>query len=352
MDGLFYWRFESLFLYISLMDIQTRLLEQLKAKLPPDTSLGKLLMDDLDLSRDSAYRRTRGETALKPEEIQFLCEKYDLSIDKIIGVSGKSVTFQYNPIQRSEFSFDGYLSGIMDGYKRMSAQRSQELYMSNLDLIIFQLLNSPPLIRFKLLYFAKCYLKIPSLDNVKFNKQWKGSISDEQLQQMLHFYIRTKTTEVIGYDAGKGLIREIVSFYELGHFESPEDALFLIDEVSKLIDHIKEQAEIGKKFIYNQPVITDEDNFSLYLHQTYIQDNTIIAETNAYRMLYITHNMLNYLYTIDQDYVNKSFAVFQSMLKSCIRIDRENPRQRNAYFESLQQFISKAKIRIEGIELI
>ncbi len=333
------------------MDIQNRLLEQLKAKLPPESSLGKVLMDELDLSRDSAYRRVRGETALKPEEIKLLCEKFDLSIDKIIGVSGKSVTFQYNPIQRSEFTFEQYLNGIMDGFKRMAAQRTQELYMSNLDLIIFQLLNSPSLIRFKLLYFAKCYLKIPSLDNVKYYKGWKGEIADEQINHMLQFYIRTKTTEVIGFDAGKGLIREIVSFYELGYFESKEDAIYLIEEVAKVIEHIRQQAEKGRKFIYNQPVITDEGNFSLYLHQTYIQDNTIISDTNAYRMLYITHNMLNYLYTIDQDYVNKSYAVFHSMLKSCIKISEENPRQRNAYFESLQQFITKAKQRIDGNDL-
>jgi len=333
------------------MDIQNRLLEQLKAKLPHDASLGRVLMEDLDLSRDSAYRRARGETALKPEEIQLLCSKYELSIDKLIGVTGKSVTFQFNPIQRSEFTFDTYLNGIMEGYKRMAAQRSQELFMSNLDLIIFQLLNSPPLIRFKLMYFAKCYLRIPKLENEKFHKGWKGDISDEMLNQMIQFYIRVKSTEVIGFDAGKGLIREIVSFYELGHFESKEDAVFLINEVARVIDHIKVQAEMGRKSIIGQPVITEEGSFNLYLHQTYIQDNTIIAETNAYRMLYITHKKLNYLYTIDQDYVNKAFAVFQSMLKSCICISGDNPRQRNSYFESLQQFIERAKVRIEGTEL-
>lgn len=333
------------------MDIQNRLLEQLKAKLPPDTSLGKLLMDDLELSRDSAYRRARGETALKPEEIHLLCQKYELSIDKIIGVSGKSVTFQYNPIQRSEFSFDAYLNGIMDGFKRMTAQRSQELYMSTLDFILFQLLNSPPLIRFKLLYFGKCYLKLPQLDEVKYHKGWKGGIQDDQLQMMANFYIRTKTTEVIGIDAGKGLIREIVSFYELGYFESQEDALFLIDEVVALQEHLMKQAEISRKFIKGQPVITDEGSLEMYIHQTYIQDNTIISETNAYRMLYITHNMLNYLYTIDQDYVNKSYAVFHSMLKSCIKISGENQRQRTVFLDQFKQFVQKARVRIEGTDL-
>ncbi len=338
-------------LYSLNMDIQNRLLEQLKAKLPHDASLGRILMEDLDLSRDSAYRRARGETALKPEEIQHLCSKYELSIDKIIGITGKTVVFQYNPIQRGEFSFEGYLNGILEGFRRMTAQRSQKLYISNLDLIVFQLLNFPPLMRFKLLYFAKCYLMLPSLQEVKFHKDWKEGISNEHLNEILQKYIRTDSVEVIGFEAGKGLVREIVSFYELGHFESREDALYLLDEVLKLCSHLREQAAIGRKFIVNQPVVTDEGNFSFHLHQTYLQDNTFFAETNAYRMLYITHNMINYLYTIDQDYVNKSFSVFQTMLKSCALISGENQRMRNGFFEQLENFVQKAKDRISQNEL-
>lgn len=333
------------------MDIQNRLLEQLKAKLPHDTSLGRVLMDELDLSRDSAYRRARGETALKPEEIQLLCSKYELSIDKLLGISGKSVVFQYNPIQRSEFSFESYLSGILEGFRRMSAQRTQKLYISNLDLIVFQLINFPALMRFKLLYFAKCYLIIPSLLDVKFHKGWKDGISDEHLSEILQKYIRTPSVEVIGFEAGKGLIREIVSFYELGHFRSREDALFLLDEVTRLTVHLKEQAEIGRKFIFNQPVVTEEGTYSLHLHQTYVHDNTFFAETNAYRMLYITHNMINYLYTIDQDYVNKSFSVFQTMLKCCANITLENQRLRNSFFDQIQNFARNARARIEQNEL-
>lgn len=333
------------------MDIQNRLLEQLMTKLPADTSLGKVLMDELDLSRDSAYRRARGETALKPEEIQLLCSKYNLSIDKIIGINGKSVVFQYNPIQRGEFSFDGYLNGILEAFRRMYSQRSQHLYISNLDLIVFQLLNFPPLIRFKLLYFAKCYLLMPSLQEEKFHKNWQGDIPADKLNEILQKYTRIPTTEVIGFESGKGLIREIVSFYELGHFKSKEDALYLLDQVGLLLEHIKDQAAVGRKFIVNQPVVSDEGSFNFHLHQTYLQDNTFFAETNAYRMLYITHNMMNYLYTIDQDYVNKSFSVFQTMLKSCITISGDNQRMRNTFFEQLSQFLDRARTRVEGSEL-
>lgn len=333
------------------MDIQNKLFEQIKAKLPPDQALGKALMEDLNLSRDSAYRRARGETALTPEEISLLCHKYGISFDKILGVSGQVVTFQFNPIQRSEFTFNRYLQGINDAFTRLTTQRWQKVSISNLDLIVFQLLNIPSLIRFKLFYFAKNYLQIPHLEQEKFHKNWKGGISDDLLRDTLNKYVRVPSVEVIGFEAGKGLIREIISFYERGEIQTKEDALFLIDEVTRLMKHIKHQAEIGRKFIIDQPVVTAEGNFTFYLHETYLQDNTFIAETNAYRMLYITHNMMNYLYTFDPDYVHKSYHVFQSMLKNCKQISLMNVAQRNAYFNNIDQFIEKAKSRLDHVDL-
>lgn len=334
------------------MDIQNKLFDQIKAKLTPEIPLGKALMEDLDLSRDSAYRRARGETSLSPEEIRLLCRKYEISFDKILGVAGQSVTFQFNPIQRSEFTFNRYLQGINDGFSRMSAQRWQRLYVSNLDLIIFQLLNIPSLMRFKLFYFAKTYLQIPSLEGETYHKDWKGDISEDLLRDTLQKYIRIPSVEVIGFEAGKGLVREIVTFYEMGHIASKEDAIYLLDEVQNLMNHNKNQAEISKKFIIGQPVVVEDGNFSLNLHETYLQDNTFIAETNAYRMLYITHNMMNYLYTIDADYVHKSYHIFQSMLKNCKPISSQNPAHRNSYFASIQAFIAKAKQRLEGFDLM
>jgi hypothetical protein len=334
------------------MDIQNKLFEQIKAKLPPDQPLGKALMEDLDLSRDSAYRRSRGETALTPEEIRLLCTKYEISFDKILGVGGQSVTFQFNPIQRSEFTFSRYLQGINDGFTRMTAQRWAKLHVSNLDLIIFQALNIPALMRFKLFYFAKNYLQIPMLDGVRYHKNWKGDIPDELLRDTLQKYVKIPSVEVIGFEAGKGIVREIVTFYEMGFIETKEDALFLLEEVERLMQHNRKQAEIGKKFIIDQPVTVDEGNFVFYLHETYLQDNTFIAETNAYRMLYITHNMMNYLFTIDPDYVHKSYHVFQSMLKNCKQISQANPGHRNAYFNSISDFIAKAKLRLEGVDML
>ena len=313
--------------------------------------LGKALMEDLNLSRDSAYRRSRGETSLTPEEIQALCIKYQISFDRILGVEGKAVTFQYNPMQRSEFTFNQYLQGINDGFTRMNAQRSQKLFYSSLDMIVFQLFNFPALIRFKLLYFAKNYLQIPKWANEKYTQKWTGDISNELIQDTLRKYIKVPSVEVIDFECAKGLIREIISFYQLGHIESKEDALYLLDETEKLILHFKDQLEKGRKFEFEKPISTDEGNYAVFMHETYLQDNTFIAETNAYRMLYITHNMMNYLYTVDSDYVNRSYNVFQTMLSHCKEL-RINPGISRNYFDQLLEFLNRARARIKEPEFI
>jgi hypothetical protein len=313
--------------------------------------LGKLLMDDLNLSRDSAYRRVRGETSLSPDEIKILCTKYDISFDKIMGIEGQTVTFQYNPINKRDYTIGGYMAGVNFGFTRLSSQRTATLYLSNLDITVFQLLNFPDLIRLKLLYFAKIYIKAPKYQDVKFSIGWKGDLSDELILDSLQKYTKIQSVEVIGIDAGKGLIREIVTFYEAGHIESKEDCIALLDQVGKCFDHVEDQMKISKKYIYGYPIPASENKYEINLTNTYLQDNTFLADTNAYRMLYITHNMINYLYTHDTDYVNHSFRVFQNLIQNCSALHGEHAKKRKLYFEGLHAVLDKAKTRIEGVDL-
>ncbi len=334
-----------------MLDVQNRLFDQLRTKIPGDEVLGKIIMDDLNLSRDSAYRRVRGETSLTPEEIKILCMKYDISFDKIMGIEGKSVTFQYSPINKREYTINGYMQGVNFAFTRMAAQRQSKLYLSNLDITVFQLLNFPDLMRLKLLYFAKIYVKSPKYEDVLFELGWKGDLEDELLRDTLLKYVKIPSMEVIGIDAGKGLIREIVTFYEAGHIKSKKDVLGLLDQVAQLLGHVDSQMQAGKKFVFGSSAPASDANYEIFLTQTYLQDNTFITDTNAYRMLYITHNMINYLYTHDTDYVNHSYRVFQNLVENCSPLHGTSAKRRIPYFEGLQHVLDKARVRIEGVDL-
>lgn len=334
------------------MDIQVRLFEQIKAKLPAEEHLGKVLSELLDMSTDSVYRRLRGATSLTPEEIQLLCQHFEISFDKIMGTTGRSVVFHYNPIKRSEFSFNTYLEGINYGFTRMLSQKYKKLHMNYVEVNLFQLLNFPMLMRFKLVYFTKFYLNLPQMQDVKFTADWTGDISQALLTDTLVKYVKIPSVEVMDFDNCKGLVREIVSAYEAGMIATKEDALALLSETEKMFNHFIHQLSLSKKFIYGTEPKEIEDNYEVYVHPNYVPDNTVIADTNAYRLLYITHNMLNYLYSSDIEYVAKTFSVFNAMVKTCKKISSDNTSTRNAYAREILAFIDKARLRLEGVEML
>lgn len=90
---------------------------------------------------------------------------------------------------------------------------------------MFQIVNFFELLCFKLLYFVKCYFNLLSLWDVKYIKGWKDGILDDMVQEIFCYYICVFIMEVMYYEVGKGLICEIVSFYELGFFEKKEDVV-------------------------------------------------------------------------------------------------------------------------------
>ena len=51
-------------------NIQSSFLEKVRSKLPPTISFADELAELLDISRDSAYRRIRGETILSLDEVR------------------------------------------------------------------------------------------------------------------------------------------------------------------------------------------------------------------------------------------------------------------------------------------
>jgi len=75
--------------------IKDKLNEELTAVLykyfPQTKELANFLIDTLDLSKESAYRRIRNEVCYSFEEIAVLASKLDFSIDKLVGINTSKI---------------------------------------------------------------------------------------------------------------------------------------------------------------------------------------------------------------------------------------------------------------------
>ena len=91
--------------------IQTQQLffNHIKSKLPLHLSLVDEVAEVLNISNDSAYRRIRGEKPISMDEIQVLCNKYQVSIDQLLHMKSNTVIFSGNKVDRLNFGFDDWL---------------------------------------------------------------------------------------------------------------------------------------------------------------------------------------------------------------------------------------------------
>jgi len=231
------------------MEEQKRLFEIVKSKIPNGYVLANEMEELLGLSRESVYRRIRGETPLTLDDLKKICTNYGLSMDEILNVkSNKSVIFQYQPVDISDIeSYDAYLSHLLETMDMVAkSHHEKELIFSAQDIPFYHFCKFPYLAFFRL------YTWNNTLDRNKISYDKFCEILDKDrivpvYERMYQTYISIPTREIWTEHTIDSTIRLIDYFFEAGNFESKDTVLFLLDRLSTLIDSIKQYADEGYK---------------------------------------------------------------------------------------------------------
>ena len=116
-----------------------------------------------------------------------------------------------------------------------------------------------------------------------------------------------------------------------------------------LNDHYMTQAEVGKKYIFGNEQPSAGNELKVYLTGTVNTDSTILYETSKASGVYLTHNIMNYLHTVDEEYVTDSKRILQRQIENSSQLSEVNAKQRIQYFRSMNQLAGKYKQRFEQI---
>lgn len=330
------------------VDIQATLFNMIKEKIGQDDSIGRALADVLNLSQDAVYRRYRGETPLTIFEIQRICTYYGLSFDSLLEIQQNRVTFHYNSLADYDLSLDGYLEGILSGFKQIKTLSNPSIVLAVKDTPMFQLLNFPHLVRFKLYFWAKSYLNIPDYKGKQFEHE---KISEKTFQigkEILQIYNAIPSKEIYDLDILRGFIRQIQYYYNAYLFKDPTYAIRLLDELLWLLGHMKAQTVIGKKFMYGTQAPASGSEYQLYLNDTSNSDSTYYYKSDSHKGVYLTHNMMNYLHTSDEKYVTESEQIINNLLVNSSLISEVNEKERNSFFYQLERTVIVHKQKIEA----
>lgn len=328
-------------------DYQRILFDRIKAKINGEDSLGSLLSEVLCISQDAVYRRYRGETALTIDELEKICRHFNISLDGVLNMNTSKVMFEVPSLEDFDFSMEGYLENIRNGLHLIKSQGHPQLTMTITNTPLLQLLNYPHLVRFKLFFWAKTYLRLEDYRQVKFryDKISEGAFSIGK--EILQLYNSIPSAEVYDPELLRGFIREIYYYFKAHHFEDSTYALKLLETTDKFIDHLEEQARTGKKYIVGTNPPAFGCDFKMYHNETLNGMSSIHYKTDKSEGLYIAHNFMNFLHTNDQNYVNESVRVLEKQVANCSKISEVNESERNAYFFSIRSLIANYRRRIE-----
>jgi hypothetical protein len=328
--------------------IQTTLFQLIKEHIAGSDTIGNALTSILHISQDAVYRRYRCETLLTIEEVRKICKHFSISFDALIDLSTNNVTFTYSPLETYDFSLESYLKGILNALKQLKSLKNPEIVISVNNTPLFQVLNFPQLVRFRLYFWAKTHLQIDAYKNKPFRHEKPSETAYELGREILLLYNSIPSKEIYDFELMRGFMRQIMYYFKGHLFEDPEYALFLCDRVNLMAKHLKEQAVLGKKFIYGTQAPADGNRFEMYLNETINTDSTFLYKSDAHNGLFLTHNIMNYLQTTDTTYVADTEMILNKQLANSSLISLVNEKERNHFFHELDRTIGFFRKKIEA----
>jgi hypothetical protein len=321
-------------------NIQLSFLESIKDKLPASRSLADELAEILHISRDSAYRRIRGETVLSLDEVKILSNRFNVSVDELLSPASEMVAFQCHAIDHVNFTFEGWLKSILGNLEMLNRHAQKELICSAKEIPVFYYFHFPQLAAFKIFFWMKTMLKFPQFQLQKFSPEIIPGELLAQGRKIWGVYASLSSTEIWNQDAFYMTLRQI-EFYRRRHFFSkPDQILLLYDQFAELLSYVRSSAASGKRG-------DGTGHFKLYRSDALMADNTVLFKMGDKRTTFISHNNLNIQSTTHKRFCRQTEDFLGDLQDNAVLMSDSGERERNKFFDHIQEVIEREKEAVE-----
>ena len=324
-------------------ELQTAFLKQIKNQLPSHLALVDAIAEQLNLSNDSAYRRIRGEKHLTFDEIQILAAYFKISLDSFLHLQNDALIFWGKNINREQFDFENYLQGIVNQLGFFMPAKEKQMYSLNKDIPIFHHFMFPELAAFKCYFWSRYDLDYPKFNKGQFLIDDFIDIFNKTGRKISDLYLQIPSVEIWNMDCINTTIRQIDYYRETRIFKSQEDIKTVYNCLEKLVDHIELQVECGYKFPYQKPQQENKVKYGFYINDFFLGDNTTLVEIDGQRLVFISHNVINYMMTKNAEFIDYTFETLRILLKKSTLISETSEKDRQLFFERLRERIDEKR---------
>ncbi|HMJ46872.1 MAG TPA: helix-turn-helix domain-containing protein [Ferruginibacter sp.] len=328
------------------LQAQQLFFNHIKSKLPAHLSLVDEVAELLNISNDSAYRRIRGDKPIALDEIQVLCNNYKVSLDQLLQINTDTVIFSGNIVDNETFNLNKYLHDIHKNLEFIKSLPGAEFFCFNKDIPIFYFMQFPELSAFKFFFWKRTILNYPELSKQLFNGEEVDADIQETGKKIINTYSEISSTEIWNEQNIHITIQQIEFYRETRVFANKHIILKVYSQLEELLNHLELQAEKGKKFLANGKPIVNSANYSVYINECLIGDNTYHVKAGEKQMTFINHGGLNFMGTSDKRFCDFTYNNLQNIIRKSSYISVIGEKERSMFFNSLRERIYEKKKNI------
>lgn len=318
--------------------IQSTFLEQVRKRLPANLSFVDELAEILNISRDSAYRRMRGETVLSLDEVMKICQHFNVSLDTLLSPTSEMVSFHNRVIHPQDFTFEKWLQSVLQNLEMIAGLPQKEIYYCAKDVPFFHYFKFPTLAAFKMFFWMKSYHNYPEYANQRFDP---SLISKELLrigERIWAKYTGIPSTEIWSEETTNITLKQIEFYLESGVLRN-DQAIELCDLHVQLVNSIRQEAAIGNKGVAGVP-------FHIFKNEILIAETTLLFKMHNTRVAYITYNTMNVLTTSHESFCLQIENYLENVKNKSSLISTTGEKERNKFFNKMEEQTILLKDRI------
>jgi len=323
-------------------NVQISFLNQIRSKMPANLSLVDEMAELLNISRDSAYRRLRGETILSLDEVRHLTDRFGISLDTFLAPSKELISFRLKALDADESWFRSILENLQ--MILAAPSRDKMLTYDAKDLPIFHYFQFPRLATFKLYFWTKTFAYKAKFNTGKYDPKQVDNKMIATAEKIWECYAQIPSTEIITGEMLNVTLRQIEYAYDCGMFADRQEAIDLCNDCSLLATHLQHQAEIGSQNTYG----TDSPGakYEVYLNEVLIGSNTIFFKMDSQRVAYITPNNFNIMMTTHEAFCEITARHIENMIDKSMLISVSGKKERIRFFNRVEDSIQAVKARM------
>jgi hypothetical protein len=320
--------------------IQSAFLEAVKQRLAANVSFADELGEILNISRDSAYRRIRGETVLSLEEAQVLYNRFGISLDELFSNSSQMLSFHRRVVNHQDYNLEKWLNSIYKNLDFLSSFSENEMIYSAKEIPIFHYFRMPELSAFKHFFWMKTLIGYPEYENKKYSRDAVPKEALAVAEKVWAKYASLSTTEIWNEEAIYDTLKQIEFYQACGFFKTTDQVSSLCDELIELLNKIQTEASVG--------VRPQGGTFNLYNNEILIADNTVFARMKDKRCVYVNYNALNLLLTFQEPFCSETEAYLKNLIKKSILISTTAERERNRFFNNMRNRVTRFRENVHA----